>query len=549
MVPPPTAFRAYESVVEQLFETRTLKGSKAVAKAYAAWACKNEPAVRALAAFHPRGVVFLDLGVRGSIEKLHLDAVAARAPKPKPTALPDVGPIPDPREAEPARAFKRPRMLLNRSPSSVVPMPKRLYPLRKRAAAALEAAWRGDVRAEPLKVPVDTAAIRRGEAFVGGCMQGAFLAGCLSDVRPDLRPDGWKTAADDLEELFETLQGLAEQMETRPAPGYSVEGAGTYSLVVRALSPLSTLPKIARGENVIRFPRHAQSTPAPIEHVATELSNLLEAARGGFGPRVAAAFAEVLHPNKARLMVVMERATVSLYAATNHADNDHSPPHLQVHLSHVAGLLRDTVFAYSSRRILFLDCSPGNFLLRGPLTNCADVLVTDLDPQLYRRTRQDPSTCLLLNLAMLGAHLKKHCTDQFFTAFRDLPTGQGTLCEFLKTLPRAGLAESLWTESFGRWRTRAAPGDGTLREDMLSVIFHYFVSSVLRDNVCGGNQRKRRILNTRSIPALFFFVGKLGWPRPLVDVLFGFWDERLVQTVRSLELAEQVAKRIEEAPN
>ena len=539
----PTAFTAYKSVVDQLFEVRTAKGAKAVAKAYAAWALKNEPAVRALAAFHPKGVAFLDLGVRGSIEKLHLQAVAERVPKLAPAALPDVGPIPDPREPEPERVLKRPKMM-HRSPVSVIPMPQRRYPLRKRAAAALEAAWKGEVLEEPLKVPVDVAAIRRGEAFVGGCMMGRFLAGCLSDILPQHRPAGSETAADELEALFETLQGLAEQMEKRPVPGYAVEGAGTYSVVVRALEEL---PEVARGDNLIRFPRHTQSKPAPIEHVATELSNLLEAARGDFGPRVAAAFAEVLHPDKARLMVVMERATTSLYAATNHADNDHAAPHLQVHLEHVARLLRDTVFAYSSRRILFLDCSPGNFLLRGPLTNCSDVLVTDLDPQLYRRTRQEPSTCLLLNLAMLGAHLKKHCTDQFFAAFRDVPTGSGTLRDFVNTLPRAGLGETLWTESFGQWRTRDAPDDSTIKEDMLSVLFHYFVSSVLRDNAGSCNPRKRRIMNMRSLPSLHFFVGKIGWPRPLVDVLLAFWDERLVQTVRGLGVAEQLTRRIEEA--
>ena len=541
----PTTFRAYASVVDHLFEVRTSKGSKAVAKAYAAWASKNEPAVRALAAFHPKGVAFLDLGVRGSIEKLHLDAVAARVPKPKPVALPTVGPIPDPREPEPERVLKRAKMV-HRSPVSVVPMPRRLYPLRKRAAAALEAAWRGDIQEQPLKVPVDVAAIRRGEAFVGGMMNGSFVAGCLSDIPVEHRPAGSETAADELEELFETLQGLAEQMETRAVQGYFVEGAGTYSIVVRALDQ-SVLPEVARGGNVIRFPRHTQSKPAPIEHVATELSNLLEAARGDFGPRISAAFAEVLHPDKARLMVVMERATTSLYAATNHADNDHSAPHLKVHLEHVTRLLRDVVFAYSSRRILFLDCAPGNFLLRGQLTNCSDVLVTDLDPQMYRRTRQEPSTCLLLNLLMVGAHLKKHCTDQFFAAFRDVPTGKGTLRDFVKTLPRVGLGETLWTESFGRWRTHDVPDDSTIREDMLSILFHYFVSSVLRDNAGNCNPRKRSILNTRSLPSLHFFVGKIGWPRPLADVLLSFWDERLVQTVRKLDQAQQLTKRIEQA--
>lgn len=546
----PTQFVAYPDVVAALREVKRSQNPGAVKKAYAQWASENEPALVALARTHRMGVFGLQCGLRGVIEKLHLDEIAEKAPTEpvKPVKQP-LAVIRDEDCEKSTRPQKRPRARPPRSQLGCAAPPRR-HQMPSSVQASMQAAWeRKGVKEQACSVSVSHVlkCMFRGDAFVGGRVGGAFFGGSVRDVASELRPEGADDAGSELEGLFEDLQDNAKVLQESGALSWiRLHNMGQYSLVCIPTDK-NRLPLIARKDVVVRFPRPSHSDPAPADEVATELANLLEAACGNFGPEIVAAFAQVYLPESALLMVCMDRAHSTLYESVNHADNNHSAAHWKPHLLHVAGLLRDTVFAFSSRRVLFLDCSPGNFLLRGPLDACTDVLVSDLDPQLYRRTEQTGDTCLLLNLLMVGAHIKKHATDEFAAAWRSVPTGNGTLHDFVAALPRTGLALVLWSESFSRWKKRRRLSDATLKEDMLAVLFHYFVSSAIRDNAEPCDRRKRHILNTRALPAMHFFAGALGWPRPLADVLLDFWNAPLEETVRGTGDVEKLVKRIDAA--
>ena len=559
----PTRFAPYTSVVAQLRAAGDEKG--AAAAAYKEWARGNEPAVVALAKFHRMGVRGLDLGLRGVIEKLHLDAVeedpAPPAPPPPPQAARVAAELraeATPRlhllsDAPEERPQKRPRLRpAQKSPDSVIPARK--HDDSAEFVAARQAVWDGaQVSARPHSVLVDVVQqqVLRGDAFVGGCVDGAFVGGSVEYLEPGRRPAGALEAAGVMEDLFDGLRDAARSIEERRRlPWVRYIGSGQYSLVC-VVTDASRVPPMARGDVVMRFPK-AGSTEVSVAEAATELANWLEAARGNYGPAVLAAFAPVFHPASAMLLVCLERASVTLYDAINHADNDHSPGHLRPQLSHVAELLRDTVFAYSCRQILFLDCSPGNFLLRGRMDSCTDVLATDLDPQPYRRTGHSAGTCLLLNLLLVGAHVRKHATDQFAAAWSELPTGKGTLLQFVRALPREGLANVLWADSFARWRQHQEPTDATLEKDLLGVVFHYFVSSALRDDQDrSSSTRTRLILNTRGLPTMHYFAEAMvlaGWPRdpcPLAGLLLNYWSAPLPQTVRGTDAVQKLVHRIE----
>jgi hypothetical protein len=550
----PTQFVAYPDVVATLREVKQTKSVGAVKRAYDKWASENESALVALARTHRTGVPGLQCGLRGVIEKLHLAEIAEKAPREvvQPARQP-VAVVCDDGCGKRPQKRPRPRAAQLRLDCG---KPHRRHRMPDTVHKSMENAWAvGRVQQQEHSVCVSRVlkSMFRGDAFVGGCLGETWVAGSVLDVAPELRPEGAADAGSELQDLFEELQSNANVFEDRKSlPWIRYHNAGRYSLVC-CPTDNSRLPLIARKDVVVRFPRPSLTHLAPAEEVATELANLLEAARGNFGPGIVAAVAQIYLPGSATLMVCMDRADSTLYESTNHADNDHSAASWKPHLLHVAGLLRDTVFAFSSRCVLFLDCSPGNFLLRGTLGACTDVLVSDLDPQLYRRTQESAETCLLLNLLMVGAHIKKHATGEFAAAWRSAPTGTRTLFDFVAALPRTGLALVAWSASFTRWRPRTCLTDATLGDDMLGVLFHYFVSSAALATTENtrhlADGRSKHILATRALPTMHFFARAFEQRRRLADVLLDFWDAPLEVLARRRDTAYalELVKRIEAA--
>lgn len=562
----PTTFAAFPEVVDWLRERTRLDKKPQARKMYRVWAAMNESSIRCLARLHHLGLDFLELGLRGAIEKMHIDALAATRPdtgsngskrsnggndsntpyavEAKVVAQVAISPQGDEEHLAVSSVRKRPRRLAE---AVVDPAARR----RSRASnlhSVLDDTWNGKfvtVRKRVCEKDV-LSGILDGDAFSAGYCEeaGCFFAGRMHAIPPECRPAGAANASDELDDLFDELLTLSKTLAVSGSSarhGIRVIGGGTYNLVVHP-SDSSKLPKCLIGADVaLRFPRPwDEDGPPKVCVVATELSNILEAACGDFGPAVKGAIAQVWEGSEktAQLLIAMERLDRTLYSAVLFLNAKDVPsPH------RIARLLRDTVCKFSTMQFLFLDASPNNFLLRGSPDDCSDVCVCDLDPQLFRRTEQSVSTCLLFNLLMVGAHLKKYGSVEFFNIWRDLPTGPSTLRDFVRALPRDGISNVLWAETFRVWKPQQVPNDDTIQEDLLGVVFHYFVSSAA---IClhkelshsdGPNSRRRRLLTERVLPTMLFFGSRIGWPRQLADVFLEFWDCRIAPV--ALTSAEQ----------
>lgn len=531
-VGPPAAWKPYPEVVAWLVAQK--KGTRDAQ--FEKWSRANRPAMLALAAFHPQGVAALEICVSGMIQRIHMEAVrkqiaAAAAPAAAATAgsssshaKPEAAPAKP--EAPQKRPSKRKLKTLQQSPDSVLTFQPRLFPLSGAEQTRLDTSWTGVVERVPLHVDLERVLERvdEEEAFWGAAVEGSIVAGALSDLPAKHRPPFSPTAAESLEGLLCKLRKLfgSNDPETKVA-GFVVLGSGRYNVVVTCNVPPHPM---LEGRVAVRFPRGA---PGLLRTVATELANLLEAARGGFGPLVRGAYVLPVAPeNKAHLIAAMERMGPDLRAATTqkHALNDVAA------LGHVASRLRDTVLQYSIRCFLYLDCSLTNFLLRcgeavrdtdGPLQTCTDVLVTDLDPSFFRRCEDSAEACLVLNLLIVGAHLRRDAPT-FFRQWSALPTGAATLRHFVGRRV-SGLASRQW---HGRqWVPRDAPSEDTLQDDLLGTLFYYFVSSPLQE----ADRRahlKMSALDKDILRVMNVFartdIAAPSWPKALQDVLLAVWD-------------------------
>ena len=412
----------------------------------------------------------------------------------------------------------------------------------------LEDTWNGKFVARRKRVCEQDVltGVLRGDAFAAGYSAdaGCFFAGRMHALPPECRPVGAANASDELDDLFDELLRLSKTLSVSGSSArhnMRIIGSGTYNLVVHPRDT-SGLPKCLLGGDVaLRFPRPwDEEGPPNVSVAATELSNMLEAACGDFGPAIKGAVAQIWEgPERtAQLLIAMERLDSTLYSAVLFLNaTTVSSPH------RIARMLRDTVCKFSTMQFLFLDASPNNFLLRGTPVACSDVCVCDLDPQLFRRTEQSVSTCLLLNLLIVGAHLKKYSSAEFFDIWCGLPTGPSTLRTFVGVLPRDGISTTVWGGEFQAWRPHQVPADDTIEEDLLGVVFHYFVSSAA---IClhgelrrsdGPGSRRHRLLSERLVPTMLFFESRIRWPCQLVDVLLDFWDCQIVPV--DLKNAEQ----------
>jgi hypothetical protein len=552
MTPPPVPskpirFEAYTEVVDWLIECQRNKRNKRTStrEMYATWASLNESSIRSLAKLHRLGLDFMELGVRGAIEKMHMDAHAEKVRSRSHTSAEETKPTQTIKsytcsvstvesKASLERATpKRPRILPEKADVIVAS--------RRRTAAnmstVVDDAWRGRFASVERTVSEDDIreGILKGDAFMAGYSpdNARFFAGRVQSIPPSCLSVGAVQAADELDDLFEELQAISDQLRVSGMSirhGLRVIGCGTYNLVVHPRDT-SRLPKCLLGCDIaLRFPRPGNGElPPQVDMVATELSNMLEAAKCDFGPAIKGAVTQIYSGKEKRalLLVAMEKMNGTLYSAINFIDASPTQPQMQV--ERMAQLLRDTVCKFSAMRFLFLDASPNNFLLRGTQDNCQDVCVCDLDPQLFRRTEQSVPTCLLLNLLIVGAHLKKNASVSFFKAWCNLPTGNSTLRDFVGGLPREGVGTLSWGRLPMAWQPHLNPSDETISEDLLSVVFHYFVSSAAscldnyKENV-NRNARQHRMLAQRHLPTMVFFGSRIGWPRELVDVFLDFWD-------------------------
>lgn len=563
-VAPPSAWEPYPEVVAWLVTQK--KGTRDAQ--FEKWSKANKPAMLALASFHPKGVAAFEICVSGMIQKMHMEAVRKKiAAEAAPAAAPSAPPAatagssssrvkPEASSVKPEAPQKRPskRKLktLQQSPDSILTsnhafLP-RLFPLSDAEQSRLQAAWTGVVETVPMHVDLERVIerVEEEEAFWVVAVGDSIVAGAISDLPEKHRPPSFATAAESLEELLCKLRRLfgSGNPETEVA-GFPVLGSGRYNVVVTCNVPPHPM---LEGNVAVRFPK---GKPGVLRTVATELANLLEAAKGGFGPLVRGAYVLPVSPeDKAHLIAAMERMGPDLRAATNqtHALKDVAA------LAHVASRLRDTVLQYSSRCFLYLDCSPTNFLLRcgkpvrdtdGPLQTCTDVLVTDLDPSFFRRCNDSAEACLVLNLLIVGAHLRRDM-PAFFRQWSALPTGAATLRHFVaRRVPTDCLASKQWR---GRqWVPRDVPSEDTLQDDLLGTLFYYFVSSPLQEA-----ERRERLkmaaLDSDVLRVMNVFATKdiaaPSWPRPLQDVLLAVWDLPDVQPQTESGLDWDLVRRL-----
>jgi hypothetical protein len=201
---------------------------------------------------------------------------------------------------------------------------------------------------------------------------------------------------------------------------------------------------VRRAKNVvIRVPRlnsdDRATNDGSMAHAHEEAFNLCEAAYGGYGPSLLAVFflpdpdpPSIDEPGRHafRLFTVTTRQSASLEqrirTSTMAALNSSVPRSLCTALStelppftvRYLTMLFDTIFEYSSRGIVFLDASRGNFMDEEAAFRPAPrpeevqavvrVNVIDLDPRFYRRLHgAAPEGIWLLNVALVLAHMRR----------------------------------------------------------------------------------------------------------------------------------------------
>jgi hypothetical protein len=207
-----------------------------------------------------------------------------------------------------------------------------------------------------------------------------------------------------------------------------------------------------RSKNVvIRVPRlngdDRATNDGTMAHAHEEAFNVCEAAYGGFGPSLFAAFflsdpdppsLDESPRHAFRFFTIMKRQSVSLdqRSRTSALSALGSPVPRSPGTGRPAGLpavtcryltmLFDTIFEYSARRIVFMDATRGNFmdeeaafrtvLKFGEVQAVERVNVIDLDPRFYRRLDgAAPEGIWLINTALVLAHMRRIDVKRNFT--------------------------------------------------------------------------------------------------------------------------------------
>lgn len=271
---------------------------------------------------------------------------------------------------------------------------------------------------------------------------------------------------------------------------------------------------------VIRLPRLNNDDRATddgsIANAHEEATNLCEAAIGGFGPTLMAAFF-IPDPDPPRLdspprhafrfVSVIKRQSASLDQRSRVLDVSLYPSLSQGLMSRYFTMLLDTVFEYSAREIVFLDSTRGNFMdeetARRANANPKDlsavdrVNVIDLDPRFYLRLHGAPRESVwLFNTVLVLAHIRRVDTKCTLIARMMQMTLHGgmTLADLICKVYReqqhnpssSWLFSVPWNELPPRWKPHLESDWKNAIGSQLQEIAGYYFFYAERDG-CGHN--------------------------------------------------------------
>tara|TARA_B100001173_G_scaffold308918_1_gene320150 strand:- start:7109 stop:10225 length:3117 start_codon:yes stop_codon:yes gene_type:complete len=251
-------------------------------------------------------------------------------------------------------------------------------------------------------------------------------------------------------------------------------GQGTYNRVWKFVSEpndessIQKFPPIIRNDLnkiVFRIPRKDKRNDAinNTDLAAIELYNVIEAAVGGFGPQLYLGAARVQESgdmdlfdnnepvysdmtNKPKpctlILIQQELDTTPLNKLGCHNTSSNHKEQIDILKS-----LHEVVLEYSARRIVFLDCSLGNFMIG----DAKRVYAIDTAPLFYRRIVPNDSTSVdsvefeypadnewrcvwLYNVLMLSCHIKLNCPGIVFDSWTQLLLGGKQLITVIQEL-------------------------------------------------------------------------------------------------------------------
>jgi hypothetical protein len=281
---------------------------------------------------------------------------------------------------------------------------------------------------------------------------------------------------------------------------------------------------------------------------ARELANCLNAAASGYGPpvRVGAAVVRVVRQpdpstgapqffENCDLYTVSERLDATLRdlfdpPALSALGWEELPREAEAGTVWLMARVAEVVFAYSVRRVVHLDASLSNFMVKmgqtpptataqqlylARLNSVVQVFAIDLDPQLFRQVGGGGSgwLCLwLYNILFLSAQLKANTTPAVFHAWINQRVGPRTLRQLIADVTKAmktrlaahaaaaaggsspmpdedpdcfWVTQARWAKPIGQWhggRTSLAtdPSVAELMVEMKELVHHYFVYTPTR---------------------------------------------------------------------
>ena len=380
---------------------------------------------------------------------------------------------------------------------------------------------------------------------------------------------------------------------------------GTYNVVFEAGPQTASLyqhmfpPHIRLKLNqvVFRVPilAHDDSNTIgkPVLAAARELTNMLEAAEGGFGPPVYVGAAIAVTESVGELFTISEKLSGTIRDVFHPTlVNDHDVEFAKSAVTRTMERLADVLFAYSVRGVIHLDASPANFMVvmhtpassvhssHSPsISAIRNVYAIDLDPCMYRpivadgdSQQRDGWVCAwLYNALFLSAQIKYACHALVFKVWieqRVAPNSQRSLLDQIhitaaalkKSKPSAWPFSIRWQLPISNWKfdhdLSRSTTDDKMSKEILQFCQHYFITApdsdvkfTLEELRCDpGNKRANTMYNrfhlTHSIPTMSFFAGKLapeGHAVETTELLVDVLDQFLFATSTGISAAASPA--------